>query len=335
MIVYYFKEDCRNVTEYYYNIILDALKQRGVECKVLDKCDFKTARTISKDDYVLATTLKSFIILYVLGRRNIIYWYQGITPEENFLMLKSKWRYYVYSYLEKFSLNVVRYKIGISTYLFKHFEAKYNIKIDFNTVFIMPCFNSELKEESFKTPGKYENNVFCYAGGIQAWQGFDKILEIYKAIEQSRNDVFLKIYSKDIEEAKKLIENSNIKHYLVDCVPQSQMDRALADCKFGFIIREDDIINNVATPTKLGTYLANGVIPIYSDTIYSFRELAGKYKYLGCISNEGNPVEQITKIMDEHLQCDMILQAYKEIFGIYYNREKYITEMTVFFNKIF
>lgn len=335
MTVYYFKEDCRNVTEYYYNIILDALKKKGVKCEVLDKCTFKTVKNIHKKDYVLATTLKAFLILYITGVRNFIYWYQGITPEENYLMLQSKRRYYLYSYLEKLSLKVVRYKIGVSTFLFKHFEDKYNLKIDYNTVFIMPCFNSQLNEESFKTPGKYEKNTFCYAGGTQAWQGFDKILEIYKGLEQSRDDVFLKIYSKDIDVAKRLIEKSNIKHYSVDCVPQSQMDSALADCKFGFIIREDDIINNVATPTKLGTYLANGVIPIFSDTIYSFRELAGKYKYLGCISNEANPVVQIAKLMDEKLQCDMILQAYKEIFGTYYNKEKYITEMTVFFDEIF
>lgn len=330
MTVYYFKEDCRNVTEYYYNIILDALKQRGVECKVLDKCDFKTARTISKDDYVLATTLKSFIILYVLGRRNFIYWYQGITPEEVFLMSGQKWKFYVNSFIEKLSLKTIKYKIGVSNYLFEHFEKKYKIKIDRNTVFIMPCFNSELNEKSFSFPGKYEKNVFCYAGGTQAWQGFDEILRIYADLENKRDDVFLKIYSKDIDSAKRMIEEANIMHYSINCVPQSEMDNALADCKFGFIIREDSIINNVATPTKLGTYLANGVIPIYSSTVHSFRDLANSYKYLCCVENGASVANQIIAFMEKTFNAEEIYKEYKHLFADYYNKEKYVRELHSF-----
>ena len=50
MTVYYFKEDFRNVTEFYYNIILDDLMQKGVECKMLDKCNWGAARNIQKTD---------------------------------------------------------------------------------------------------------------------------------------------------------------------------------------------------------------------------------------------------------------------------------------------
>ena len=330
MTVYYFKEDCRNVTEYYYGIILSAVRNKGIPCKELERCDFKTARTIPKEDYVLATTLKSFIILYLLGRRKFIYWYQGITPEENFLMFKSRWRYLLYSFLEKLSLKTVKYKIGVSEYQFEHFEEKYKIKIDMSTVFIMPCFNSELNEISFKTPEKYEKNVFCYAGGTQAWQGFDKILRIYAEIEKKRDDVFLKIYSKDIDSAKRMIEEVNLKHYSVGCVPQSQMDNALADCKFGFIIREDNIINNVATPTKLGTYLANGVIPIFSSSIKSFADLANVYQYLCCV-DENNVISKIEDAISMNVDCKTIQQEYECVFNKFYNKEEYVKQLMLFF----
>lgn len=333
MTVYYFKEDCRNVTEYYYNIILDALKMRGVECKVLDKCVFKTARTISKNDYVLVTTLKSFIILYLLGRKNYIYWYQGITPEENYMMFKSKWRYNIYSYLEKLSLKVVKHKIGVSKYLFEHFEQKYQISIKANDVFVMPCFNSNLNKKSFYTPNKYTNNIFCYAGGIQVWQGFDAILRIYGEIERKHDDVFLKIYSKDVEAAKKAIEDAHLKNYMVDCVPQSEIDKALADCKFGFIIREDDIINNVATPTKLATYIGNGVIPIFTSTIKSYSDLAKQYRYLCCV-NEDDVISKIEKIITTPIVPEDLLSEYSQLFDDYYNREKYIQKLQLYLNNV-
>ena len=330
MTVYYFKEDCRNVTEYYYNVILDALKKRGVDCKVLDKCDFQTARLISKSDYVLATTLKSFIILYLSGRRHFIYWYQGITPEEVYLMSGQKWKYYVNSFIEKLSLKTIKYKIGVSKYLFEHFEEKYKVKIDWNSVFIMPCFNSELNENSFNTQGKYEKNIFCYAGGTQAWQGFDEILRIYAEIEKKRDDVFLKIYSKDIAAAKIMIEAAKLKHYSVDCVPQSEMDKALSDCKFGFIIREDNIINNVATPTKLGTYLANGVIPIFSSTVHSFRDLTDNYKYLCCVENGPEVANQIIAFMDNKFDAQDIYKEYERLFADYYNKDYYVNKLGSF-----
>lgn len=331
MTVFYFKADFRNVTEYYYNVILSALHKRGLNCIMLEKCDLKTALSIPKEDYVLATTLKSFLLLYLVGRRNFIYWYQGITPEEVFLMSGQKWKYYVNSYIEKLSLKIVKYKIGVSKYLFEHFENKYKMKIDGKTVFIMPCFNSEINEESFKTPGKYEKNIFCYAGGTQVWQGFDKILQIYAEIEKKREDVFLKVYSKDIESAKRMIDIAKLKHYSVDCVPQSKMNQALADCKFGFIIRDDNIINNVATPTKLGTYLANGVIPIFSSTIHSFSDLAHDYKYLCCVNND-DVVERIDEMLNQEINRKKVEEEYKEIFSTYYNPETYIAKLESFFS---
>ncbi len=332
MKVYYFKEDLRNVTEFYYNIILDALRKTNADCIMLDSCSIGSVRGIAKDAYVLATTLKSFAILYITGHRNFIYWYQGITPEEVCLMTGSKLRFKVYSFLEKLSLKTVKYKIGVSKYLFEHFEEKYKMQIDRTSVFIMPCFNSELNEDSFNAIGKYDKNVFCYAGGVQAWQGFDAILKIYSEIESKRNDVYLKIYSKEIDKAKVLIDEARIRNYSVDCVSQSEMDKALADCKFGFIIREDSIINNVATPTKLGTYLANGVIPIFSSTVMSFRDLSTRYNYLCCVDNNFNVADQIIAFMNNSFEGEKISKEYKRIFEDYFNRESYVQGLASFLN---
>lgn len=331
MRVYYFKEDIRNVTEYYYGIILKALRQKGAEQIMMDRCNLSTARQIPKKDYILATSLKAFIILYVTGHRNFIYWYQGITPEENFLMFKKKWRFYIYSVLEKLSLKTVKYKIGVSKYLFEHFEKKYNIIIDYDTVFVMPCFNSELNKESFFSKGKYETNTFCYAGGTQAWQGFDQIIKIYSEIEKRRSDVFLKIFSKDLVSARQAVQKAQITNYSIDCLAQDEMDNALADCKFGFIIREDNNINNVATPTKLGTYMANGVIPVYSSTINSFKDLARDYKYLCCVDNNSDVIESISQMMDTQIEPVKVYEEYKKVFDYYYNKDQYVKDLVLFF----
>ncbi len=330
MTVYYFQEDIRNVTELYYTIIIKALNRSHAHCIPLNKCSFRSALSIPRSDFVLVTTLPSFLILYLTGHRNFIYWYQGVAPEENYQILKSKWRYHIYSYLEKKSLKIVKYKIGISSFLFDHFESKYKCSLNRKYVFVMPCFNSELNESSFNSPTKYEHNVFCYAGGIQAWQGFDEILRIYEQIESQGGDVFLKIYSKDLSLAESIINNTGIKNYSLECVSQDKIDFALSDCKFGFIIRDNTVINNVATPTKMGTYLANGVIPIFSSSIWSYNCLSKKYGYLCCV--EGcNVMDKIKELMDKKIEKDQILKEYKRLFFEYYNKQKYIEELSIFF----
>ena len=45
------------------------------------------------------------------------------------------------------------------------------------------------------------------------------------------------------------------------------------------ITRKDIAINKVATPTKMSSYLANGIIPIFSDIIGDFNKVMGKLKY--------------------------------------------------------
>ena len=331
MTVYYFHEDIRNVTSVYYSILVEALYKSHNKCVLLNKCSWKTVLSIPRSDYILVTTLSSFFLLFITGHRHFIYWYQGVSPEENFQIFKSKWRYTVYSFIEKISLKVSEYKIGVSSFLFDHFEEKYNLLIDRKDVFIMPCFNSELKEESFRYPNKYSKNIFCYAGGIQVWQGFKEILNIYSKIEQSFQDVYLKVYSKDISSAEIMIKEAHINRYSLACVPQDRIESELADCKFGFIIRDNNVINNVATPTKMGTYLANGVIPIFSDTIKSFQVLSDRYNYLCCV-NENNVIERINEFMLKDIDIDQMLDEYREIFLGYYNKERFINELSVFFS---
>lgn len=57
------------------------------------------------------------------------------------------------------------------------------------------------------------------------------------------------------------------------------MTDTLRDVKFGFVLRDDIAVNNVATPTKLSSYLSAGVIPIYSSALKDFYE---KTKFMHC-----------------------------------------------------
>ena len=330
MKVYYFNKDIRNVTGFYYDIMLSALCKNGIETKMLDRVSIKNLFQIKKEDYVLATSLQAFIKLWLWGHRNFIYWYQGITPEEDKMITGSQLRYLIFSLIEHLSLKVVKYKIGVSKYLFEHYQNKYGITIDMNCVYIMPCYNSEFHKNSFFVKDKYLKNVFCYAGGMQVWQGFENIVFLYKTIEIKYPDAFLRVYSKDLEGAREIIEKYEVSNYTLECVSADELESKLAECKFGFIIREDDIVNNVATPTKLATYIGNGVIPVFTPTIKTYADMNNSYKYL-CCANQSELTGRIADMMTEPINAEMIFAEYQRLYSDYYDKDKHMNALSKFF----
>lgn len=328
--VVYLKKDVRNVTEFYYNIIFEGLRKNGTQIMSVDNVSLLKKFDAKKTDYILVTSLYSFFLLYLKGYRNFIYWFQGITPEEVEMMFHSRLKYYVYSLWEKVALKKCRYKFFINKYQIEHYNKKYNVGLKISDGYIMPCFNTLIDTDSFSYTGKYDKNVFCYAGGIQAWQGFEDILRLYSKIEQKDECAFLKVLSKDLQIAEELINKHGIKHYSLASVPQEQVQVELKECKFGFIIRENNIVNNVATPTKLATYIGTGIIPIFTSSIYTYRDMAEKYSYLCCIKDI-NDVTPIHEIMKETIDVDELRREYIKIFNDCFNVEDHINNISLFF----
>lgn len=331
MNVYYLKQDITSTNGLYHEIIFDAIRQNGFNLIGLEKCSWKYISQIAKEDYVLVTyPLRMFPLYYLKRHRNYIYWFQGITPEEDYMQMRKKWRYWIFSWLERLALSTSKYKIAVSKYIFQYFESKYCIKIDYDNVFVMPCVNSDFHKESFYTHDKYRKNIFCYAGGLQAWQGFNEIVEIYAEIEKKYPNVFFKVFSKQVPEAEKILSASGIKNYSIDCVRVDEMQQAVAECKFGFIIREDNIVNNVATPTKLGTYLGNGVIPILNRTVHFFNDLSSKYRYIVNIDIK-DPCSAIEPYFSS-INADDIYAEYSRLFAENYDAKFNAKRLQEFLN---
>lgn len=308
--IYYFKKDVRIVTGYYYNIILNGLKLNGNKVCEIESHNSPEVKKLPKDTYFLITSFDTFVYLFFKGFRNFIYWYQGIVPEEDFLRTRSKLRRLAFSLAEKFSLKKVKFPICVSKYQVEFYEKKYHLNL--KHAFVMPCFNSEFNRDNFYLSDKYEHNVFCYAGGIQAYQGFNLILDTYKEIEEKYPNTFLKIYTFDLEKAKKIIKTYDIKNFSVESVPQSEVDDVLAKCKFGFLIRDNNMINQVATPTKLANYLGNGVVPIFTDTIKAYADIAKEYEHLYCFGDTDKDIV-IDKALHDVIAPDDLEKEYRNV----------------------
>lgn len=103
-----------------------------------------------------------------------------------------------------------------------------------------------------------DDQSVIYAGGMQAWQNVDKM--IAAAIRQpALTYTFL---TGNPEQFKVRLQASSIQRFCCETVSPEQVRDYYLRHQYGFVLRELDIVNAVACPTKLVEYLYWGVLPI-------------------------------------------------------------------------
>lgn len=127
--------------------------------------------------------------------------------------------------------------------------------------------------------------VFIYCGGTAAWQMCEETIALYKRIENYYKNTFLIILSGEKDYFKNIVNKYEIKDYQIDSVKYSDVPKYLDASDYGFCIRANHVVNNVASPTKILEYLSRNVKPIITDCIGDFSEELGSLN-LACIMNE-------------------------------------------------
>lgn len=309
------------VVKHYMDIIQSACEEAGWKSP-----DFpKVFSMINKQDYVVTDSPLIAIQYMLKGFSKHMVWFQGISPEESYMARNSRLRYAVLSWIEKTVLKKAKVVFFVSKAMETYYEKKYGLQLSQKSC-IMPCFNETGIEQTAFSEEKYQKNTFTYVGGIQTWQCFEETARLYSEIEKRANTpVMFCVYTFQKEEALKILQKFGVKNYTVDCVPQAELSERIKGIKYGFIIREDCAVNNVATPTKFSNYLANGIIPIYSGALKSFAEF-DKEKQIGIVYNLNEPNEGIARIlehMEKEISADEMREKCEYAFATYYNSTDY------------
>lgn len=321
------------VTSHYIEIILKAFDELKIKY-----CRIKNIVDIKKEDVVLTKSAIVAFKVLIFKRAKAINWYQGIMPEESFIRNRSFLRLKVCEYIENFVLKRSLLNLFVSNAMKDYYEKKYNFKK--NNYLIMPCFNTDIVKKSFFYKNKYKKLNIAYVGRLSEWQCFDKVLDIYFEIEKKNKESKLLILTYDQNKVREIIEKKGIKNYDVDYIPNERINKKLENIKYGFLLRETNPINYVSTPTKMSTYLANGVIPIFTSAIGDFNNIFKDLKFkikLNCPDNmESKKIANI--ILAHHnkekIESSDVFIDYKEIFNGYYNRFKYINNIKNKINEI-
>lgn len=308
----------REVTDYYLDVIASLIEFCG-EKKLADEIQISHCK---KEDIIIVPTVVEFVKLYLKGYKNQVYWMQGIDAEESYMKNGSKLRKFILNVITKFTIKRAMAIFFVSEEMKKYEENKFGIKTDKKS-FIMPCFNVSKTEMLQVNEEKYRKNIFTYVGSLSKWQCFEEMLDFYKQIKMIDQNSELRVFTFDENEARKIVEEKNIKNCIVSSVAPEKMTEALADVKFGFVLRKDDPVNCVATPTKLSSYLSAGVIPIFSDCLKDFYSRTHNMEYVIPVS-KFKPTDKLKDLLVNEIDTIKLTNEYLELFNTYYNPQYYI-----------
>ena len=307
-----------SATEFYYNIIHDALTQ----CSELIFDGFEgEAFPDDKDAIIVVGSCMSMMRVWRMGHRKIITWFQGVLPEESYMRNHSRIRCFVLEQIEKFALKSSLISIVVSNALKEHYEKKYHI--DLKRYYVMPCFNTEYQEEAIREKN-YSKMTFTYTGGLSKWQCIDQTMALYKRIEKaSGGRTKLLILTPEQDKATEMVKQYGIQNAEIAFVHYTALPAMLHNVSFGFALREDNAVNRVATPTKLANYISNGIIPIYTKCVLDFASVSGDNPYQIMIDDVNNisdaEVEAILELAESQVSSQQINHEFRKYFEQYYN----------------
>ncbi len=322
--------DIHDATVHYVNIIERSLLKFESTVEIISSIK----QIDRKTNIIVVVNAKAHVrVLLKNPRQKVIVWYQGIMPEEINVLYKGfnkKLKSWFWTALEYISLRISAFSLFVSDEMRYHYERKYKINFT-DKYYVMPCFNLKLDRSAFTIPDKYTTPNFVYAGTMSKWQCIELMLKLFKQIQVEIPKAKLYIFTSDRRVAENYLQKYELSNVTVDYIPYQKIGEKLKKMKYGFILRENIAMNRVSTPTKMNTYLANGIIPIYSNYIEAFRTNLLNLEYQIATNNNDDFTSIIKKIkvFEEitDLNIDIKNDFENNAFTSFYNQDFHITNL--------
>lgn len=236
--------------------------------------------------------------------------FKGVVPEEHLMYGESNIFTNFMSYVgaKTFERNIFKYGDSFSavSYNFKkYFENKY--QIGSRPFVVLPSFVDtdkfffeDARRKAYRDKLGYEDNdiVITYSGSLQKWQQPEVIFKFFLEASKQVSYKFL-ILTFDTDKAKHLLCKYTIPKERIKILAVSPLDvtNYLNASDICLLIRKNDIVNNVASPTKFGEYLCTKNRIIISKGVGDFSTLMAKSNYGVCIENEYFEPRDILRII--------------------------------------
>lgn len=251
------------------------LKKSLVATLILDLKSGDVVYAREFDDF-----LKIFFVKILLKKEiKIIYNFRGLGSEESWRRHGSKIRRTILQVIEGLIYFCADEVVVVSKNFKRYLENKYGSRK--TDVVVLPCS----VEKSYLKPSFSQDFLrFLYLGGFSVWQKPSEAIEIFQKLKKKYRNSKLTIisYSQPDARLQGLIESNNVE---IVSLPHEKVVRMLPAYDFGFILRENILMNQVSSPIKFSEYVAMGVVPIISPGVGDFYEVS-KLKSLAVCTDD-------------------------------------------------
>lgn len=236
----------------------------------------------------------------------------GVVPEEETL----DGRYedaQMYGDIEEKTVQKAECLICVTNKIKEHLQEKYGNKFKAKTI-VMPIFDMTLSEYDVEVPKEKpfigNKPVVIYAGGIMKWQ---KIELMQESINSNIDRANYMIFCPKPKEFWDTWTYPKSKNLVVGTKSYKDLCKDVyVKAHYGYVLRDDITVNNVACPTKIADYFKYRIIPIVlSPKIGDFVDLGMQYITLEDY-NSGNLLsdKQLKEIADNN---EKVLKKYIDL----------------------
>lgn len=109
---------------------------------------------------------------------------------------------------------------------------------------------------------KPDEYMVCYCGSTSKWQRLDDVFRLFAALQDHRPKDRLLVLTPDSSQTVLQAAGAcgvDSRSIIVRSVSHAEVPRWLSAADFGILLRENHVLNQVASPTKLGEYLSCGL----------------------------------------------------------------------------
>ena len=292
-----------------------------------------------------------FFIIRLLPKVKTIFESRGATIEERKyehgkpLSIKAV----IKEHLNYFSEKLLTIKsdgiICVSNALSEYYATKFNIGKERkrNRFLVIPgaasvnlfYLNKKLRENT-RRELKYgpTDLVIVYSGAlIQKWEIPDDVFSFVKKLKTKQKNIVFLVITPDVELAKDYSAKYEMKEFTTILNSSfDEVNKFLNASDIAILIREDTLMNNVASPTKFAEYLMCGLPTIISKGVYDFADTIHTTNY-------GIVLEDYQHINDQEFNRIYNLKDLnRESIALWakanLSKEKFVSQYTKFFDEI-
>lgn len=230
---------------------------------------------------------------------------RGVVGLESQLDMKSSIKSRLLSYLE---LRESRKADRLST-VSQNLRQYLSLETGSRDIIVIPsCVNETrmffdpiARNEIRNTLGLDQNTILlCYSGGTSAWQRMGDIVSLLKGVCLTNLRYKALFLTTSLSDVTSLIEQAKFppEQAFVRGCPQNEVHRYLSAADVGLIMRHDTIVNNVASPVKVGEYLACGLPVILTRGIGDYSDMLPDARVGLLLNEDTDMVNQVVLFLE-------------------------------------